>query len=116
MAHLLDDDVIEVPPPTPSNAADSSESSSTPFYSTATPASSGSDSNVVDGEWPDWSQMMEWPEAESMWLDDVVTGPAQWEFEDTFVPYQRIALFDHQETWNGSNHELFRIRSPSHSL
>jgi transcription factor MYB, plant len=48
---------------------------------------------------------MEWPE--SMWLDDVVTGPAPWEFEDPFVTYQRIALFDHQETWNGTKHELF---------
>jgi transcription factor MYB, plant len=113
-AHLLDeivlpgdDVVIGVPPPAPSNTADSAQSSSTSFYSVAAPASSGSDSSVVDDEWPDWPQMMEWPESESMWLDGVVTGTAQWEFEDPFVTYQSIALFDHQETWNGSNHELF---------
>ena len=53
--------------------------------------------------------MVEWPE--STWLDDVVTGPTTpWEFEDPFVTYQRIALFDHQEQETWSNHsraELF---------
>ncbi|KAF8688358.1 hypothetical protein HU200_042320 [Digitaria exilis] len=58
---------------------------------------------------PEWSQMMEWPE--SMWLDDVaVTGTTPWEFEDDdpFLTYQRMALFDHQETWNNNSRvELF---------
>jgi transcription factor MYB, plant len=112
LAHLLDDivlpcdDVVAAPRAPSSNTANSPESSSSSsFYSATAPASSGDSSIVVDGEWPDWPQMMEWPE--SMWLDDVVTGPAPWEFEDPFVTYQRIALFDHQETWNGTKHELF---------
>ncbi|TVU09479.1 hypothetical protein EJB05_42955 [Eragrostis curvula] len=111
MARLLDDIVlpcddefIGTPPPAPaacgisaaSSPESSSSSTSSSFYSAAAaPASSGDSSGIVDGEWHDLSQMMmEWPE--TMWLDDVVTGPASWEFEDPFVTYQRIALFDHQ--------------------
>ncbi|CAD6225044.1 unnamed protein product [Miscanthus lutarioriparius] len=110
MAHLLDDIVL---PPVASNSGlttasspDSSSSSSSLSASFAA-ASSSVGSSIADGEWP--PQMMEWPE--SMWLDDVVTGPAMaWEFEDPFVTYQRIALFeqDHQETWNNDGRvELF---------
>jgi myb proto-oncogene protein len=38
----------------------------------------------------------------------VVTVPTPWEFEDAFLTDQRIALFEHQETWNTvSRVELF---------
>ena len=104
MAHLLDDivipgdDVLDALP-----AADGGVSTTyspgSSSSSASAPASSGG-SSIGDGEWPEWPQMVEW--LESTWLDDVVTGPTPWEFEDPFVTYQRIALFDHQETW--SNH------------
>jgi myb proto-oncogene protein len=117
MAYLLDDIVL---PPTAAinsgltmaSSPDSSSSSASPSsYSASVPASSSGGSSIADGQWPEWPpQMMEWPE--SMWLDDVVTGPATaWEFEDPFVIYQRIALLeqDHQaETWNNDGRvELF---------
>ncbi|OEL33209.1 Protein ODORANT1 [Dichanthelium oligosanthes] len=70
-----------------------SSSSSSSYSGSAEPSSCGTGS-VVDGECSEW---LEW--AESMLLDDVVTRPAPWAFEDPFVTYQRIALFDHQETW-----------------
>ena len=124
MAHLLDD--IVLPPPATSNSgltndttasspdssSSSSSSSSPSSYSASVPAaasSSGGSSGADDGEWPEWPQVMEWPES-TMWLDDVVTtGPATaWEFEDPFViTYQRIDLFDdhddQQETWNNDD-------------
>ncbi|KAL6655984.1 hypothetical protein ACP70R_006810 [Stipagrostis hirtigluma subsp. patula] len=115
MAHLLDDivlpplDIVGAPPAANSagvSMASSPESSS--FSSSSSSAYSGSASSAVDGEWPDWSQMTEWPESVWLGLDDVVTAPTPWEFEDPFVTYQRIALFDHQETWNNNGkHELF---------
>ncbi|WVZ64888.1 hypothetical protein U9M48_014341 [Paspalum notatum var. saurae] len=89
----------------------SSSSSSPSSYSASAAASSGGGSIVVDGnDWPEWPQMMEWPE-ESMWLvDDVVTGPSPtpWDLEDPFVTYQRMDLLDHhQATWNSGGVELF---------
>ncbi|KAF8657658.1 hypothetical protein HU200_059810 [Digitaria exilis] len=118
MGHLLDDivipgDVVVDAPPAADDSGigaacspdeESSSTSSSSSYSGSAPAASSS--GIVDGEWP---QMMEWPE--SMWLDDVVvTGTTPWEFEDDdpFLTYQRMALFDHQETWNNNNRvELF---------
>ncbi|PUZ70644.1 hypothetical protein GQ55_2G249900 [Panicum hallii var. hallii] len=115
MAHLLDDivipgDVLDALPAADGGGVStayspgSSSSSSSSSYTASAPASSGG-SSIVDGEWPEWPQMVEWPE--STWLDDVVTGPTPWEFEDPFLTYQRIALFDHHETWNNSRAELF---------
>jgi transcription factor MYB, plant len=73
-----------------------SSSSSSSSNSASAAASSGGTSSV-DGEWLDWPPMMDWPEP--MWqLEDVVTARKPWEFEDPFVTYQRIALFEHQET------------------
>jgi len=104
MVHLLDDDVLPcdlaagAPPASNSGidtacSPDQSSSSSSPYSGSA--AASSCDSSVADGECPEW---LKW--AESMLLDDdVVTGPAPWAFEDPFVTYQRIALFDHQEAW-----------------
>ncbi|CAN6174262.1 unnamed protein product [Urochloa humidicola] len=107
--HLLDDVVLPcddlaagAPPPASNGGivtAYSPESSS-PSSSSSCPgsaaASSCGGSSVGDGECP--PEWLEW--AESMLLDDdVVTGPAPWAFEDPFVTYQRIALFDHQEAW-----------------
>ncbi|KQJ90159.1 transcription factor MYB20 [Brachypodium distachyon] len=95
---LLDDIILPcdvVVAPAPLDTTDSS------------PAESSSSSSSLGGGFEDdcWlPQMMEWP-AESMYLmglDDMVTGPAAasaWEFEDPFNTYQRIALFDHQDTW-----------------
>ncbi|XP_062198441.1 transcription factor MYB20-like [Phragmites australis] len=112
MVHLLDDivfrcdDVVGEPPA----AANSSRSTASSLESSSLSSSSSysaSASSVMDGEWPEWPQMMEWPESMWLGLDDVVTGPAPWEFEDPFVTDQRIALFDHQETWNTGKFELF---------
>ncbi|CAM0902190.1 unnamed protein product [Alopecurus aequalis] len=78
---------------TASSAAESSPSSSS---SSSASASSG---GFVDGWLP---QFMEWPvePVYMMGLDDMVTVPASaWELEDPFSTYQRIALFDPQETW-----------------
>ncbi|PUZ70641.1 hypothetical protein GQ55_2G249400 [Panicum hallii var. hallii] len=110
MVNLLDDDdVVVVEPPAvnsgistayspgPSCSSSSSPSSSSLSYYSSAAASSGG-SSIVDGEWPEWPQMMEWPEP-MWWLDDVVTGPTSWEFEDPFVTYQSIELFGHHETW-----------------
>ncbi|KAF8688357.1 hypothetical protein HU200_042319 [Digitaria exilis] len=121
MANLLDDIVfpgddevgVQLAPSSGNTTAYWPESSSTSSSSSSSGSSSAaasSDGNVVgaDGEWPDWPPMMDWPE--SMWqLEDVdvVTGATPWEFEDPFVTYQRITLFDHQETWNNSKIELF---------
>ncbi|RLN33217.1 protein ODORANT1-like [Panicum miliaceum] len=117
MAHLLDDIVFpgDVAGAQPAPSSDgvttayspdqSSSASSSSSYSASVAASSGG-SGSVDGEWPDWPLMMDWPE--SMWqLEDVVTGRTPWEFEDPFLTYQRIALFHHQETWTNSKIELF---------
>jgi myb proto-oncogene protein len=74
------------------------ESSSSSSSYSASVAASSRGSSSVDGEWPDWPPMMDWPEP--MWqLEDVVTARTPWEFEDPFVTYQRIAMFDHQETF-----------------
>ncbi|TKW33056.1 hypothetical protein SEVIR_2G208400v4 [Setaria viridis] len=106
MARLLDDivipdgDVVDAPPA----ANDSGTSTAYSPESSSSSSSSSGGSSIVDGEWPEWPQMVEWPE--SMWLD-VVTGPTPWEFEDPFLTDQRIALFEHQETWNNSRIELF---------
>ncbi|KAJ1289607.1 hypothetical protein BS78_02G177800 [Paspalum vaginatum] len=93
----------------PDESWPSSSSSSPSSYSASAASSSSGGGIVVDGDWPEWPQMMEWPE--SMWLvDDVVTGPSPtpWEFEDPFLTYQRMALLDHQQaTWNSSSVELF---------
>ncbi|RLN33629.1 protein ODORANT1-like [Panicum miliaceum] len=113
MVNLLDDDdddialprdVVVVKPPavnsgisTTYSPGPSCSSSSSLSYSSSAGASSGG-SSIVDGEWPEWSQMMEWPEP-MWWLDDVVTGPTSWEFEDPFITYQSIGLFGHHETW-----------------
>ncbi|CAN6217600.1 unnamed protein product [Urochloa humidicola] len=118
MAHLLDDivipgDVADELPAANSGAIGASYSpeysptSTSSLYSAVAPASSGGGSVFVDGECPERSP--EWLErAESMLLDDdVVTGPAAWEFEDPMVTYQRMALFDHQEAWSHSRVELF---------
>ncbi|PAN12312.1 hypothetical protein PAHAL_2G258400 [Panicum hallii] len=104
MVHLLDDVVLPcdlvagVPPASNSNngidTAYSPESSSSASSYSGSAAASSCGSSVADGECQEW---LEW--AESMLLDDVVTGPAPWGFEDPFVTYQRIALFDHQEAW-----------------
>ncbi|RCV11608.1 hypothetical protein SETIT_2G200100v2 [Setaria italica] len=115
MAHLLDDIVFPAgeevgAQPAPSDGItmayspdQSSSSSSSSSYSASVAAASSGGNSSADGEWPDWPPM-DWPE--SMWqLEDVVTGRAPWEFEDPFVTYQRIALFDHQETC--CNVELF---------
>ena len=105
MAHLLDDivipgdDVLDALPAADGGVSTAYSPGSSSSSAASAPASSGG-SSVGDGEWPEWPQMVEWPE--STWLDDVVTGPTPWEFEDPFLTYQRIALFDHQETW--SNH------------
>ncbi|CAL5074395.1 unnamed protein product [Urochloa decumbens] len=103
LVHLLDDIVI------PGDVADELPAANDSGFSSAAYSSPGSSSissslssgggSVVDGEWP--AQMVEWPETESMWLDDVTA----WEFED--ASYQRIALFDHQEAWSNSRVELF---------
>ncbi|CAM0150924.1 unnamed protein product [Urochloa decumbens] len=109
MAQLLGDIVFpgeEVVGVTMAYSPDQSASSASSSSCSAAASSGGGDSSV-DGEWPDWPPMMDWP-AESMWqLEDVVAGRTPWEFEDPFVTYQRIALFDHQETWNNSKIELF---------
>ncbi|GJN34052.1 hypothetical protein PR202_gb22689 [Eleusine coracana subsp. coracana] len=109
MAHLLDDivlpcddDVFAAEPPAPSNN-NTANNYSPESSSSSSSSSSGNSSSIVHGEWP---QMMEWPDS-MMWLDDVVTGPAPWEFEDPFVTDQRIALFDHPETWDSSKLGLF---------
>jgi len=74
-----------------------SSSSSSSNSASAAALSGSSSSSSVDGECPDWLPMMDWPEP--IWqLEDVVTARTPWEFEDPFV-YQRIALFDHQETF-----------------
>ncbi|KAJ1289606.1 hypothetical protein BS78_02G177700 [Paspalum vaginatum] len=118
MAHLLDDILVLLPgdgvvsaqPAVGDCTVYSPESCSSSSYSasTAAAASSGGGSSV-DSEWADsWPPMMvDWPE--SMWqLEDVVTAPTPWEFEDPFATYQRNALCDHQETWNNSKQiELF---------
>ena len=109
MAHLLDDVVLDSLPPAADGVGVGTAYSpgSSSSSAASAPASSGG-SSVGDGEWPEWPQMVEWPE--STWLDDVVTGPTPWEFEDPFLTYQRIALFDHQEQETWSNHsrvELF---------
>nr|AHM25025.1 myb R2R3 [Indosasa hispida] len=71
---------------------------------TASPESSSSSSSALassggfEDEW--LPPIMEWPESMYlMGLEDMITGPTSWEFEDPFNTYQRIALFDHQETW-----------------
>ncbi|XP_039795128.1 transcription factor MYB20-like [Panicum virgatum] len=106
MVDLLDDvvlppcDLVAGEPPASNSGIDtacspdqSSSSSSSPYSGSAAASSCGS--SVADGECPEW---LEW--AESMLLDDdAVTGPAPWAFEDPFVTYQRIVLFDHQEAW-----------------
>ncbi|CAL5081380.1 unnamed protein product [Urochloa decumbens] len=112
MAQLLDpDDIVfagEEVGVTAAYSPDQSSSSASSSSSTAAASSGGGGDSSFDGEWPDWPPMMDWP-AESMWqLEDVVAGRTPWEFEDPFVTYQRIALFDHQETWNNSKIELFR--------
>ncbi|CAL5074396.1 unnamed protein product [Urochloa decumbens] len=108
MAQLLDDIVFPGDEVGVTAAYSPDQSSSASSSSSTAAASSGGGDSSVDGEWPaDWPPMMDWP-AESMWqLEDVVTGRTPWEFEDPFVTYQRIALFDHQETWNNSKIELF---------
>ncbi|KAL6846129.1 hypothetical protein ACP4OV_023577 [Aristida adscensionis] len=113
MVHLLDDVVLPCDvgggggAPSAANSGGGVSMASSPESSSSSSSYSRSASSVMDGgEWPEWPQMMEWPESMWLGLDDVVTGPAPWEFEDPFVTYQRIALFDHQETWNGK-HELF---------
>ncbi|CAN6166897.1 unnamed protein product [Urochloa humidicola] len=117
MAHLLDDIVFpgeevgtQAAPSdsvTTAYSPDQSSSASSPSSYSASVAASSGGGGSVDGEWPDWPPVMDWP-AESMWqLEDVVTGRTPWEFEDPFVTYQRIALFDQQETWNNSKIELF---------
>nr|ADU78722.1 MYB1 [Fargesia fungosa] len=94
MMHL--DDIIlqcdvAVPNISSSSATASPESSSS---SSAASASSGG----FEDEW--LPPIMEWPESMYlMGLEDMVTGPTSWEFEDPIYTYQRIALFDHQETW-----------------
>ncbi|KAL6846128.1 hypothetical protein ACP4OV_023576 [Aristida adscensionis] len=99
MVHLLDDVVlpcdvgggVSMAATTTTSSPESSSSLSAASSSYSASASSGG----VGEEWPpEWRQVMEWPE--SAWLgpnDDV----APWEFEDPFVTYQGIALFDHQE-------------------
>ncbi|KAF8657656.1 hypothetical protein HU200_059808 [Digitaria exilis] len=118
MAHLLDDIVfpgeevgVQLAPSSGITTAYWPESSSTSSSSSSgsSSAAASTDGNVVgaDGEWPDWPPMMDWPE--STWqLEDVdmVTPRTPWEFEDPFVTYQRITLFDHQETWNNSKIDL----------
>jgi myb proto-oncogene protein len=111
MARLLDDivipdgDVIVDAPPAANGSGISTAYS--PESSSSSSSSSSGGSSIVDGEWPEWPQMVEWPES-TMWLDDVVTVPTPWEFEDAFLTDQRIALFEHQETWNTvSRVELF---------
>ncbi|PAN12315.1 hypothetical protein PAHAL_2G258800 [Panicum hallii] len=117
MAHLLDDIVfpgdVAGAQPAPSDGVttayspdqSSSASSSSSYSASAEASSGGSGSGSIDGEWPDLPPM-DWPE--SMWqLEDVVTGRTPWEFEDPFLTYQRMALFDHQETWTNSKIELF---------
>ncbi|RLN35975.1 hypothetical protein C2845_PM03G34040 [Panicum miliaceum] len=104
MVHLLDDVVLPcdlvagAPPASNSNngidTAYSPESSSSASSYSGSAAASSCGSSVADGECQEW---LEW--AESMLLDDVVTGPAPWAFEDPFDTYHRIALFDHQEAW-----------------
>ncbi|CAL5081379.1 unnamed protein product [Urochloa decumbens] len=108
VVHLLDDVVLPscddlvaagAPPPASNSGigtAYSPEPSSSSLSCSGSAAASSGGSSVVDGECPaDW---LEW--AESMLLDDdVVTGPPAWSFEDPFVTYQRMALFDHQEAW-----------------
>ncbi|RCV11605.1 hypothetical protein SEVIR_2G208100v4 [Setaria viridis] len=102
MVHLLDDvvlpyDLVAGAPPASNSGIDtaySPEPSSSSSSCSGSATASSCASSVVDGECRNW---LEW--AESMLLDDVVTGPAPWTFEDPFVTYQRIALFDHQETW-----------------
>ncbi|TKW33052.1 hypothetical protein SEVIR_2G208200v4 [Setaria viridis] len=97
VVNLLDDiDISTAYSPEPLSSSSSSSSSSSYYYSSATASSGGS--SIVDGEWPEWPQMVEWPE--SIWLDDVVTtGPTSWEFEDPFITFQSIELFSHQDTW-----------------
>ncbi|RCV10039.1 hypothetical protein SETIT_2G079500v2 [Setaria italica] len=102
MVHLLADvvlpyDLVAGAPPASNSGIDtaySPEPSSSSSSCSGSATASSCASTVVDGECLDW---LEW--AESMLLDDVVTGPTPWTFEDPFVTYQRIALFDHQETW-----------------
>ncbi|KAL6600777.1 hypothetical protein ACP70R_045062 [Stipagrostis hirtigluma subsp. patula] len=102
MTDLLDDivlscggDVVGAPPAAYSGSSTASSPETSSFSASSY---SGSASSGFGDEWPEWPQMMEWPESLWQGLDDVVTGPAAWEFEDPFVTYQRIALFSHQET------------------
>ncbi|KAL5201721.1 hypothetical protein ABZP36_036075 [Zizania latifolia] len=89
MLHL--DDIIF---PCDGTTAGSPESSS----SSAASVSSG---GGIDEEW--LPPIMEWPESMYlMGLEDMVAAAptaTSWEFEDPFNTYQRIALFDHHETW-----------------
>jgi myb proto-oncogene protein len=103
MVHLLDDvvlpcdDLVAGTPPASNSGINTAYSQDSPSSSSSysgSAAASSSSSSVVQGQCQDW---LEW--AESMLLDDVVTTPAPWAFGDPFVTYQRIVLFDHQETW-----------------
>ncbi|KAL5205565.1 hypothetical protein ABZP36_033774 [Zizania latifolia] len=81
------------------------DTTASPESSSSSPAASVSScGGAIDEEWLAPIMDLEWPESMYlMSLDDMVaaapTATTSWEFEDPFNAYQRIALFDHHETW-----------------
>jgi myb proto-oncogene protein len=104
MMQLLDDIILPCDVVAPAQQFDSScgTASSSPTESSSSSSSASASSGGLEDDW--LPQFMEWPEEPMymMGLDDMVTAPAPasasaWDFEDPF--FQRIALFDHHETW-----------------
>ncbi|CAM0951283.1 unnamed protein product [Alopecurus aequalis] len=103
MMELLDDIILPCDVVAPAPLDSSCGTASSPAVSSSSSSSSSSASVSGGGFVDDWlPQFLEWP-VEPVYmtgLEDMVTVPASaWEFEDPFNAYQRIALFDHQETW-----------------
>ena len=102
MMRLLDDIILPCDVMAPAPLDSSCGTASSPAESSS--SSSSSSASVSNGGFvDDWlPQFMEWP-VEPVYmtgLEDMVTVPASaWDFEDSFNTYERIALFDHQETW-----------------
>ncbi|CAM0902191.1 unnamed protein product [Alopecurus aequalis] len=104
MMQILEDVILPCDVVAPAPLDSSCDTASSAAESSPSSSSSSSSASVSSGGFvDDWlPQFMEWPlePVYMMGLEDMVTVPASaWEFEDPFNTYQRIALFDHQETW-----------------
>uniref|UniRef100_A0ACD5XRU3 Uncharacterized protein n=1 Tax=Avena sativa TaxID=4498 RepID=A0ACD5XRU3_AVESA len=101
---LLDDIILPCDVVAPTQLHSSCGTASSPTESSSSSSSSSSATASSGGFEDHWlPQFMEWPE-EPMYdmtgLGDMVAAPASaWEFDDPFNTYQRIALFEHHETW-----------------